>query len=236
MPENETQKTQERQPASSRRRLKGFLKFSKEGRKSKKNIIEANAALLNRIGELEEELSKKDQQIEEMGIDSVTELYNRKGFEVALKKRGNRFDRSSRPGEDLTYTTIVMAIDLDEFKSINDTYGHLGGDNALRAVANILREQLRDNDIIARPGGDEFIVIADIPGTLKDNQEIVEKVVQRVTRALGLVEFSFKGEIVRTSGSAGTVVKEDCIDGSLLTAIHEADANMYREKDLKKKS
>jgi diguanylate cyclase (GGDEF)-like protein len=233
--EIENQDRQDLQPTPPRRRLRGALKFWKEKRQSKESLLEENTALQEEITELKEELAKKEQQIEEMGIDSVTELYNRKGFEVALKKRNNRFNRHSRPGDHTVYTTIVMAIDLDEFKSINDKHGHAGGDRALRAIADVLKGQLRDFDIMARPGGDEFIVIADIPGRLKENKAVVEQVVQRLKYALESVEVLLGDEIITISGSAGMVIKENCIDGSLLTAMHEADANMYREKDLKKK-
>jgi len=85
-------------------------------------------------------------------VDSLTGLFNRRYFDVGLKKEINR---AARYGKDLS----VLMIDLDNFKRINDTLGHLFGDDVLRRLAKILTSISREEDIPCRYGGEEFVVI-----------------------------------------------------------------------------
>ncbi|MBC7893863.1 MAG: diguanylate cyclase [Cytophagaceae bacterium] len=86
-------------------------------------------------------------------IDELTGLYNRRGFltlaqqQLKLARRGNR-------------ELLLLFVDMDDFKDINDTFGHKEGDHALRRATAILRKTFRDSDIVARLGGDEFVVLA----------------------------------------------------------------------------
>jgi diguanylate cyclase (GGDEF)-like protein len=85
--------------------------------------------------------------------DDLTRLYNRRGF-LALADQQLRVAR--RQGKD----AVVMYVDMDGFKQLNDSYGHAMGDRALVAVARMLQETVRDCDVVARLGGDEFTVLA----------------------------------------------------------------------------
>lgn len=85
-------------------------------------------------------------------IDPLTRLYNRRMGLVALEREVARTERSQRP------LTVLMC-DLDHFKHLNDTFGHLQGDVALRATADVLRQTLRRGDVICRYGGEEFLVV-----------------------------------------------------------------------------
>jgi diguanylate cyclase (GGDEF)-like protein len=92
-------------------------------------------------------------------IDSLTGVYNRRGCDehlIAIGKMNRRKQYS------------VVVIDMDDFKKINDTFGHAQGDNALRDATNLLRASVRRSDFLARYGGDEFIIFApsDEPGTI----------------------------------------------------------------------
>jgi two-component system, cell cycle response regulator len=93
-------------------------------------------------------------------IDSLTGLFNRRAFE---KKIQEEFERSKRYRNPLS----VLIFDLDNFKSINDTYGHHGGDAALVKIADTLREITRQSDFSARYGGEEFVMI--LPETDHEN-------------------------------------------------------------------
>jgi diguanylate cyclase (GGDEF)-like protein len=86
-------------------------------------------------------------------IDDLTKLYNRRGF-FSLSQRSRQL--AKREGK----TLLLLSADLDGLKLINDTYGHLEGDCALKSVAALLKETFRETDVIARIGGDEFVVLA----------------------------------------------------------------------------
>ena len=84
--------------------------------------------------------------------DFLTGLFNRRHFEQELTKETDRVARYGTPG-------AVLVIDLDNFKDVNDTFGHKAGDDVLKGVAGLLRARLRQTDIVARIGGDEFAVL-----------------------------------------------------------------------------
>ncbi|MDQ6829324.1 MAG: GGDEF domain-containing protein, partial [Gemmatimonadota bacterium] len=84
--------------------------------------------------------------------DPLTQLLNRRAL---MERLGAEFDRSARYGLSLT----ALMFDLDHFKLVNDTYGHLVGDEALRGVATVLSRELRVVDLVARYGGEEFVVV-----------------------------------------------------------------------------
>lgn len=104
----------------------------------------------------------------EMHTDYLTGVFNRKQFEKHLE---SKIEESLN--KDKMFALLIL--DLDRFKEINDTYGHLEGDIALETAARILKESLRQNDFIARYAGDEFAVILDT-----GNKGILEEIVRRV--------------------------------------------------------
>lgn len=104
--------------------------------------------------------------------DQLTEVYNRRFLEEYLRKE---LERARREGYPLT---LVM-LDIDAFKAINDRYGHVFGDEVLRMVARMLQESLRSSDVVARYGGDEFVLV--LP---RAKEEDAHKVMDRVSRNL----------------------------------------------------
>src|SRR6266700_5151533 len=98
-------------------------------------------------------LQEQNQLLEMLAItDSLTDLYNRKKLDDILAEQYARFLRNHRP-------FAVLMLDLDNFKSINDNYGHVAGDEVLADVAAILRRSVRNIDHVARYGGEEFVVV-----------------------------------------------------------------------------
>jgi two-component system, cell cycle response regulator len=87
-----------------------------------------------------------------MTLDGLTQLHNRRFFQEAMERE---FARSKRYG----HPFCLVLFDLDHFKRINDTYGHLAGDDVLRRVGSLVATKVRTNDIVARVGGEEFAVI-----------------------------------------------------------------------------
>ncbi len=107
------------------------------------------------------ELSKRVNELEKLAMtDELTGLMNRRGFDAELNRA---LSSAARYGE----RGVLIYIDLDDFKPINDHYGHSAGDEVLRHVGRLLADNIRDTDYISRLGGDEFAVL--MPRTLWKN-------------------------------------------------------------------
>lgn len=107
-------------------------------------------------------------------IDSLTGLFNRRAFE---KKIGEEFERAKRYNHGIS----LLILDIDNFKTINDTYGHHGGDMALVKISETLREKTRQSDFPSRYGGEEFVLI--LPETDQENALQVAKKIHEEIRA-----------------------------------------------------
>lgn len=150
--------------------------------------------------------------------DPLTGLANRAYFRSLLEEA---IDRSHR-GPD--YRFAVLFVDLDDFKQVNDTHGHLIGDQCLIAVARRLEGSVRPGDTVARLGGDEFTVLLDGAGDLSD----VHRVVERVQSALAST-FEVGGHQIAQTASIGIALS---VTGyaSATEILHAADRAMYRAK------
>jgi len=120
----------------------------------------------------------------------------------------------------------VLALDLDRFKVVNDTLGHTVGDTLLRRVAARLRACVREEDLVARPGGDEFTLVC----TRTDTDHAIAEVAQRLIDAV-LEPFEIDGHEVFITASVGVAVSEDGRD-TPEELLRDADAAMYRAKEL----
>ncbi|WP_323002537.1 putative bifunctional diguanylate cyclase/phosphodiesterase [Denitromonas sp.] len=151
-------------------------------------------------------------------FDPLTDLPNRSllgiRLESALEAAG-RFDQS----------LAVLFLDLDRFKNVNDSLGHQAGDALLKAVSGRFQHCVREQDTVARMGGDEFIVV--LP-ELESRRQAAE-VAERIIEALG-APFDIKGHRLTVTPSIGIAIYPD--DGSTAdTLIQHADAAMYHAKD-----
>ncbi len=149
--------------------------------------------------------------------DPLTGLYNRRALEESLHRELARARRRAEP-------VSVIAIDADHFKRINDTYGHEGGDAVLRALARLLLDSVREEDIACRLGGEEFVVI--LPGMAKggalERAETVRHAVQRMHIPVG-------SEAVQITASVGVAVFPE--HGETETdLLRAADAAVYGAK------
>jgi diguanylate cyclase (GGDEF)-like protein len=160
---------------------------------------------------------------EELSVtDDLTHLYNSRFLDQALRRETKRASRSGRP-------LSVLFIDLDGFKSVNDTHGHLCGSRALVEAAAVIRGSARETDMVARFGGDEFAMV--LPDTGSEGAFAVgERIRERLAAHVFLAS---EGLSVHLTGSVGVATFPD-VAGTAEELLQAADQAMYRVKDLGK--
>lgn len=160
-------------------------------------------------------------------LDPLTELLNRRGFEERAKQELRRAARGGAP-------VSLLMIDADEFKTINDLWGHQAGDEALRAIANGLRARVRPYDLVARLGGDEFVVF--LPGmdersTAALLPRLRESIAGQPTKHQGSLDVSIGSATLPASGSEGgrasASVKAEDEAEVLRQLVAAADRDLY---------
>ncbi len=149
--------------------------------------------------------------------DGLTKLYNKRYFLEILEKE---FERAKR----FKNALCLIVLDIDHFKSVNDTYGHLQGDSVLREIGGILVQSARKIDIIARYGGEEFVIIA--PNTNMDDIHIIA---ERIRQATEDHDFEAEKEPIKLTVSLGvSTLREGTND--MLELIKKADDALYKAK------
>lgn len=164
------------------------------------------------------EKKEMEKKLEELAsIDDLTGVWNRRYFFEIGK---NEFLRSKRYK---AYFTIMM-IDIDHFKKINDTYGHAAGDEVLKKITSVLKRNLRDVDILARLGGEEFAVL--LPNTETQGALIVA---ERLRKAVESSSVMFENRELRATISIGTADEKSA--ASLDELLKNADSALYTAKN-----
>ncbi len=157
------------------------------------------------------------QQLYEAALrDPLTKIYNRRAFEDRLETEVSHFNRH---GSQLT----VMMFDLDHFKNINDSFGHLAGDQVLRAFAGLVSGMIRREDFLARYGGEEFVMVCrstDLPNATK--------LAERIRAKLEAEPIAFEGRKIPVTVSIGVASAwSGCLPAEVLAL---ADASLYEAK------
>jgi len=162
------------------------------------------------------ERKKTEAQLTFLSIrDSLTGLYNRFYFEEEMRRLGSgRFDPAG----------IIMC-DVDALKLVNDTLGHGGGDDLLRAISTILKSATRESDVVVRIGGDEFAIL--LPRT---SPATVERICKRIEASI--LRHNAETTPLPVSLSIGFAVKKDA-SVDIYDVYREADNNMYKNKRIK---
>ena len=184
-------------------------------------------ALLSRLVEMEQQISALKQessdfqqqlstQNDKLFVDSLTQIHNRAGMDQRLEIEYRQWLREPKP-------LCIALLDIDYFKEINDKYGHLAGDKALRLIARTLQKSVRETDFIARFGGEEFMVLLN-----NVNQDNLEAPLQKLREQVKRIPFRFKEEPVTITISLGaTLFKQG---DSIHSALERADQALYSAK------
>ncbi len=161
---------------------------------AKDEIVRWTRELEVKVEERTAQLSKKTEELERLSVtDGMTGLFNHQHFQKELGKEVQRMIRYHSVGEKGTFS--VAMIDLDNLKPLNDTFGHLGGDAALKRVAAILRKNLREVDLAARYGGDEFSIL--LPRTDADGARMALEKILKELREQKITYGEIAGEVTR---------------------------------------
>jgi diguanylate cyclase (GGDEF)-like protein len=151
--------------------------------------------------------------------DPLTGLANRRHFELALARE---IDRVARAGE----PALVLMVDIDRFKAVNDTHGHSAGDLVIQAVAQSLMECVRPMDTVARFGGEEFaIILPNCPAPF--GQQVAERIRRKVEQRVVTIGLN---ETLQVTISLGGAFAPQWVRSSATLWIERADQQLYRAK------
>lgn len=183
-------------------------------------VISSNTELKSELAKSQTVLSEQQQQIEGLRtavrIDRLTQIANRAYFDEKLNEMISLRKRYSDPFS-------LMIIDIDNFKAVNDTYGHQAGDRILKGVALKLKASLRGSDFLARFGGDEFVIIL-----IKTDVVAATEVAWKLSEEVRASRFLLDDTSLFLTLSIGVAeARADDTDESLLK---RADAALYRTK------
>ena len=149
--------------------------------------------------------------------DSLTEIYNRRRF---MELGAVEFERSSRTGKE----SFIIIFDLDRFKDVNDTYGHLAGDKVLKAIVQRVKKTIRPYDLFGRYGGEEFIIL--MPEVNKEN---AIKASDRIRKTICDTPVEYEDKKIAVSASFGIAYLTPYND--MDAAAKYADEALYKAKE-----
>jgi diguanylate cyclase (GGDEF)-like protein len=171
---------------------------------------------VERANQVITKLTSKIKHLEKnSNIDSLTNVYNRRSLSSYLNNICSK--------KDIPYELHLLILDIDDFKKINDTFGHIAGDKILIFIANILKKTLRDGDKIFRYGGEEFVIVLN-----RIDTQSCMKISKRLLKLVSSNHLIYKGESINVTISIGATKyhPHDTPD----TLIARADKALYKSK------
>ena len=182
-------------------------------------VIDGLSVYVGFVSDLSD-MKRVQQQLEhDASHDFLTGLNNRRHFDEQLQVE---FERSRRSGQPLS---LVM-LDIDRFKLINDTYGHMVGDRALELLASELRQQARAGDVLSRFGGEEFVLL--MPNTPQGNAKIMA---ERLRSSVERMQFHHEDTRLRLTISIGVSTSGDTANSTSEALMEAADKALYAAKE-----
>ena len=204
--------------------LKSVQKVSRALADANRQLEDANQRLEQKVLQRTRELSNANQHLQFLAThDNLTGLPNRFLF-------FDRLDQAIKKSRRQKHRFALLFIDLDDFKRVNDSFGHVTGDEVLKKVADFLAQTVRDSDTVARLAGDEFMVILDNIRSISD----VETITQKTLRAVSQPIETEQATIVVTASIGISIFPDHGQDAEPL--LKKADAAMYLIKDGEKDS
>jgi diguanylate cyclase (GGDEF)-like protein len=171
---------------------------------------------VKRANKVISDLTQQVKELEESSkLDALTKTFNRKALDIYLHDIATK-------GK-LKHELHLLILDIDDFKQINDKYGHVVGDKVLIFLANILRKTLRDGDKVFRYGGEEFVIILN-----RIDADKCQEIAKRIVKIIGANKLLYKGDTINITVSIGaTTYHEGDTPDSL---IARADRALYKSK------
>ncbi len=172
-----------------------------------------------KIKHLQDELKEKNALLQELsGTDDLTKLANRRRF---MEHFANEFGRAKRYKSELSF----LILDLDFFKQVNDSHGHLAGDSVLVQIANVMKTSVRSSDLVARYGGEEFGLLLPETGS-KGSRIYAERIRKRIEDS----KFDAAAKQIHVTVSGGIATYPEISADSVDELWRKADAALYRAK------
>ncbi|MEN8893177.1 GGDEF domain-containing protein [Planktotalea arctica] len=179
-------------------------------------LVEAKSAAMDASRKLNQRLQGAKLAAEEQAAtDTLTGLKNRRAADRILAQK---IEDSG--------AFALMHLDLDYFKAVNDTKGHAAGDHVLQEVAKVMRAETRKGDMIARVGGDEFMILIDDEVSKVKLDEIAARLIQGIEKPI-----PFERDVCNISASIGIAVHPECGHLDLDTLVQHSDRALYASKD-----
>ncbi|HEC28955.1 MAG TPA: diguanylate cyclase [Gammaproteobacteria bacterium] len=186
---------------------------------SRGELDDLNKSLQRRVDDATRELRGANRQLQTFASqDYLTKLYNRRYFESTLLQI--IVSESSREKG-----FCLMMLDIDNFKPINDNYGHAAGDRVLIQTAKIIESQAGDNHLVARFAGDEFAIL------VEDNAEQARTLATSILHAVSEAVFEWQGELIQVTASAGVHYHSAGSDCNLDILLQNVDRALYTAKE-----
>ncbi|MDC0663396.1 sensor domain-containing diguanylate cyclase [Marinobacter sp. SS21] len=183
-----------------------------------KSLRELNESLQLKVDERTKELNEANLRLEQLAIrDPLTGLHNRRYLDARISEEFERAKRYQHP-------LSVVILDIDHFKSVNDTHGHGMGDEVLKKISNHLKGAIRDSDILARIGGEEFCLV--LP---ECSPKASLAFLERVRVNISEIEFRSDDKVFNVTCSFGVAYLKSCSDAPAELISH-ADAALYQAK------